>query len=404
MLQRKLNVFISHPSPRLTDYQPHGDGLVAWEFVSRLARRGYLIHVAASEVHLATQPGPNLIIHRYPLKFPSLQPFEAMYRIRRVFRGLSKTVRFDVIHQLNPVVGAMSGLLLRERVPLVLGPFVQTWPPDPSRRESGPTRRGISGRSLRFLARRVDASQKRAAAALVSSNSNAASILRQHDPHNSRTRIIPLGVDTTRFFPRFDESRRTSREPSILFLANLNLRKGIYTLLEAFERVSGAVPACRLIVAGDGIEREGVRKRIESMKSRRMVSMLGPIDREGVPEVLRNCTLYCLPSYGDPFPASALEAMACGKPLAVTDAGGLANFVDDPRGGRKVPMRDSAALAEALIEMLNCSPEALDSMGRYNREVAVQQYEWESVIDQLEGVYEEVIAPDGRTSRAAGDL
>jgi glycosyltransferase involved in cell wall biosynthesis len=404
MLQRKLNIFISNPSRRLTDYQPYGDGLVAWEFVSRLAGRGHVIHVAASDVQLATKPLPNLIIHEYALRFPTFQPFEAMYRIRGVFRGLRKTVNFDVIHQLNPVIRAMSGLLLHEGVPLVLGPFVLPWPADPSRRNDQFTSRRILTRELRRLAGRINAAEQRAASALILSSPKVTSVRHLSGSANARTRVIPLGVDTRRFVPCFDESRAPTPNPSILFLANLNVRKGVYTLLDAFERVSEAVPACCLVIAGDGVEREGVRTRIESMKSRRMISMVGAIERERVADVLRNCTLYCLPSHGDPFPATALEAMACGKPLVVTDGGGLGEFVDDPRGGRKVPIRDAQALADALIEMLKCSSETLDSMGRHNRATAVQRYEWESVIDQLERVYEEVIAPDGRTLRASSDL
>ena len=80
---------------------------------------------------------------------------------------------------------------------------------------------------------------------------------------------------------------------------------------------------------------------------------------------MQSCDVYCLPSFGEPFGMTALEAMACARPVVATDAGGLRHLVAE-RGGRKVPPGDADALAAALREVL-ADPELRRAMGEHNR-------------------------------------
>jgi glycosyltransferase involved in cell wall biosynthesis len=178
-------------------------------------------------------------------------------------------------------------------------------------------------------------------------------------------------------------------DPVILFLANLNYRKGIFTLLEAFERVVEAVPACRLWIVGSGKDEAAVALRVGRMPSADRISIKGSAERDQVPALMRACTVYCLPSYGEPFGLAALEAMACGKPVVATAAGGLAHLVP-PRGGRTVPPRNPARLAGALTEIIR-SPSLARSMGQYNRRLVEREYGWSRIGHRLERIYLEII-------------
>jgi L-malate glycosyltransferase len=386
---RALNIFISHPSPFLTDHQPHGDGLAAWEFVSRLARRGHKVHIAAAAFDINGDLPPNLAIHPYRLRAPlaAMRPLEAMVKIRAIFKRLARIAPFDLIQQLNPVYPGLSAGLLRTGVPLVLGPFIPAWPRSDTA-PGGSIRRGWRSAFDRIV-ERANLAQERAAAALILSTQGAASALREPERCGPRMFVLPYGVDTQRFAPAPEGSPSDSL--SVLFLANLYPRKGIYTLLEAFEAVAAAIPRCRLDIAGDGPEADGVRRKIAAMQSRARIRMIGAVSRDQVAEVMRSCAVFCVPSHGEPFGLTALEAMACGKPVVATDAGGLAYLVDAPRGGRKVPVGDADALATALIEILR-EPGLAESMGRHNRCFAVEHYDWEGVIDRLEKVYGGVLS------------
>lgn len=386
---RALNIFISHPSPFLTDHQPHGDGLAAWEFVSRLAARGHKIHVAAAAFAIKGDLPRNLTIHPYRLRAPlaAIQPLEAMVKIRAIFKRLARGAPFDLIQQLNPVYPGLSAGLLRTGVPLVLGPFVPAWPGSDAA-VSGGIRRGWRSAFDRII-ERANLAQERAAATLILSTQAAASALREPERCGPRMFVLPYGVDTQRFVPALEGS--LSDGPSVLFLANLYARKGIYTLLEAFETVAAAIPQCRLDIAGDGPEAAGVQRKIAAMPSQARIRLIGPVSRDRVADVMRSCAVFCVPSHGEPFGLTALEAMACGKPVVATDAGGLAYLVDAPRGGRKVPVGDPDALATALIEILR-EPGLAESMERHNRRFVVEHYDWERVIDRLETVYGGVLS------------
>ena len=186
----------------------------------------------------------------------------------------------------------------------------------------------------------------------------------------------------------------------MLFLANLRAHKGIFVLLDAFARIAAEVPDARLLVAGGGRESEEVRRRVRTSPALRRVELLGEVERERVLGVMRGCAVYCLPSFDEPFGMTALEAMACAKPVVVTNAGGVRHLVDD-KGGRRVAPGDACALATALREVL-LDPALRRAMGEHNRALVEERYSWTRVVDRLEGLYHEAIEdPTGSRPRGA---
>jgi glycosyltransferase involved in cell wall biosynthesis len=93
---------------------------------------------------------------------------------------------------------------------------------------------------------------------------------------------------------------------------------------------------------------------------------------------------------------TALEAMACARPVVATAAGGLAHLVPEG-GGRLVAPGDAAALAAALEEVL-ADPARARGMGELGRAEVERRYSWSRVGDRLEEVYAEA-ARERRRSR-----
>jgi glycosyltransferase involved in cell wall biosynthesis len=170
----------------------------------------------------------------------------------------------------------------------------------------------------------------------------------------------------------------------ILFLGRLVREKGVFTLLDAFARLGH--PTARLRIAGGGDGLDIVRRRAAGMAR---VELPGPVSRELVPDEMAACSIYCMPSLGEPFGLGALEAMACGRPVIGTAAGGLAHLVP-PDGGRLVTPGDAAELAAALDELLR-GPAALAAMGLANRRRAAAEHGWDRIAARLEGHYESLI-------------
>ena len=113
--------------------------------------------------------------------------------------------------------------------------------------------------------------------------------------------------------------------------------------------------------------------------------------------------MLCVPSFGEPFGMTVLEAMACARPVVATDAGGPAHLVTDG-GGRRVPPGDPAALAGALEEVLG-DPGRQAAMGAHNRRLVEERHAWPRVVDRLEAAYADALAdprPALRPGRGAG--
>jgi glycosyltransferase involved in cell wall biosynthesis len=381
-----LSIFVVHPSAMLTDHLPHGDGLAAHSFIAGLAARGHRLHVAAEGIDLAGDLPANVTLHRLGRErtLPGERRLGYAMRVRALLARLQREVGFDVAHQLNPVDVGLSLFLPRTSVPLGLGPYVPHWPPaEIGLRDS--LRQRLGGGAVDALRRSISALQERRATLLLVSTPAAAERLRLTGP--ALVRELPYGIDTGRF--RAAEPGEGSDGP-ILFLAGLEPWKGVMTLLDAFEQVAGDVGGRRLAIGGEGSLGEELRRRVAASPVGERIDLLGRVAREEVPPLLRRCSLYCLPSIREPFGISALEAMACARPVLATDAGGLRHIVD-PQGGRLVAPGDSAALATALRELLADS-ELLREMGAHNARLVRERYSSERVLTRLEAAYREAIA------------
>jgi glycosyltransferase involved in cell wall biosynthesis len=372
-----LRIFIAHPSAMLTDHRPHGDGLVANGFIRELAARGHELHIAAERVDLRVPAPANVRIHALG-RTPGLGRAGFMWRMSRLYRHLASAEPFDVVHQLNPVHAGLTLALADQPVPVVLGPYVPDWP---GFRKPG-------GALLRPLVLRANdvirAAQQRRATTVLLSTPAAATKLATRRPERLHVHELSAGIDDRAWRPSAD--RPPGRAQDVLFLANLERRKGILVLLDAFAEVAAKLPDARLMVAGDGPLSAEVRRRVASL---RRVELLGRLEHADAREVMQACSVCCLPSLGEPFGMTALEAMACAKPVVATAAGGLGHLVPE-EGGKKVATGDAKALAAALVEILS-APELQAAMGAHNRRLVEERYAWPRVVDRLETVYREAI-------------
>jgi glycosyltransferase involved in cell wall biosynthesis len=382
-MTHRRTILVAHPSALLTDSQPHGDGLAAHALISELARRGHRLHVAVPGTMDVRRPFPGeVILHRLLAPDAAWTPVTMavfMLRLRGLADRLDAREGVDVIHQLNPVATGITLGLPRRRPPLVLGPFVGEWSDAGggwARRARRALKRSVKNQVLRLQGRRADL--------LLLSTPAAAGKLPDPDAVRAKLRVLSYGIDVGRFRPG-----RPPAVPTILFLGRVEPLKGIFTLLDAFDRVAEAHPSARLVIAGAGAALPAVRARLATAAWADRVEIVGTVSRAQVPEVMAACSVYCQPSFGEPFGLGALEAMACGRPVVGTAAGGLAHLVP-PEGGRLVAPGNDRALAEALSDLL-ASPALCERIGRHNRRLAEERYAWDRIAAQLEQHYEELI-------------
>jgi L-malate glycosyltransferase len=382
-----LTIFVPHASDLLTDYLPSGDGLVAYGFIEQLARRGHTVHVVSPRIELKGPVPPG--VRFFPLaprtKIPGIARFDYMLRMRALYNRLARNVRYDVIHQLNPVNTGISLALAGVQPPIVLGNLIPNW----SMNEAGkpiPPRRALHPANI--VKSTVLELQQRLAAAILLTTPAARERLYQTKAVEHKLFMLPHGVDDAVFatHPVFEDPPAKN----VLFFANLLRRKGIFTLLDAFDAVVAAFPDAILTVAGGGDEFAAVQQDVARRPWAANVRLLGNVARGDVAELLSSASVYCLPSYDEPYGMSVLEAMAASRPVVATRGGGLGYLLASD-GAVGVPPRDSTALARALIGVLGAAPETRAAMGEANRQAVSSTYAWHSVIPRLEDIYRHVM-------------
>lgn len=165
--------------------------------------------------------------------------------------------------------------------------------------------------------------------------------------------------------------------PYVLYVGPDAFHKGHDVLLEAYRRL-GEVDYDLVLVGGRLERRRGDPSR---------AVFTGRLRGEGLAARYRAAAVVVVPStWADPCPTVALEAMAWGRPVIGSDAGGLADIVADGRSGFLVPPADADALA-AAIRALMANPPLREAMGAEGRR-RVDDFAAPRVVPQLEAVYE----------------
>jgi phosphatidylinositol alpha-mannosyltransferase len=198
--------------------------------------------------------------------------------------------------------------------------------------------------------------------------------------------IIPNGVDLNSFHPN---GRRPAdspaRGPRLLFLARLEPRNGLCTVLDAMPRILRRFPDAHLTVAGDGPWRGHYERHARSLGDR--VQFLGRVfgDR---PAHYGSADLYLCPTTRASFGVTLLEAMACGTPLVLADNVGFRAVVRDGVEAAIVPDNDPTTWADTTIALLE-DPARRDAMSRCGL-VTASRFAWPRVTDQTLAVYDRV--------------
>jgi glycosyltransferase involved in cell wall biosynthesis len=209
-----------------------------------------------------------------------------------------------------------------------------------------------------------------------------ATFLRSFAPR-ARVAVLPNAVAVPKLpDPQLEQPGR------ILFLGRLEAAKGIDELLQAVALLAPRFPQLRLALGGDG-DQARVRERAAALGIGERVELLGWMGPAARDAELARAAVFCLPSHAEGLPMSMLEAMAAGRPVVVSQVGGIPETIRDNDNGLLVPPRDVAALAAALARVLGDA--ALRArLARRARATIEEQYSLDVVGEQLGTLYREL--------------
>lgn len=189
-------------------------------------------------------------------------------------------------------------------------------------------------------------------AALITSPSRALAdvVRRRWKLRRSSIRVVPNPVDSALFTP---EPQRQQIPGRILIVGRIERAKGHDVLLEALPRIRAAAPDAHIVaVGGDGGLQEALQTRARALGIDSAVSFAGAYERSELPDLYRSASVCVVPSRFEAFGYTALEAMACGRAVVASRAGGLVEVVEDGVGGLLVDPEAPAPLADAVISLL----------------------------------------------------
>jgi glycosyltransferase involved in cell wall biosynthesis len=212
----------------------------------------------------------------------------------------------------------------------------------------------------------------------------------------NRIKLIhnPLDLEMIQILSKEDidhpwfQNKNLSKIPVIISMGRLVDQKGFPDLIRAFAVVTGRLPA-RLVILGQGKNLERLQALARKIGIDRSVWFAG--FQSNPYKYLVRSRVFVLPSYWEGFPNSLVEAMACGIPVVSTDCpSGPAEIITPTHDGLLVPMKDPAALAEAILKVLENAKLArrlADGAQRRSRDFSIG-----NIVREYEQMFQDVSA------------
>jgi glycosyltransferase involved in cell wall biosynthesis len=204
---------------------------------------------------------------------------------------------------------------------------------------------------------------------------------------NSEIYVVPNGIDLEEYNDVTQNPERKPGTKNILFVGSLYPVKGVQYLITAMKKIHEDIPDARLILVGDGVERERLVALSIQLGIQKYVQFVGKVPHKEVQTFMQQADVFVLPSLSEGFGIVILEAMACGLPIVATRVGGIPEVIKNDINGYLVEPKRPDEIAEKILILLQ-NDQLRNEISRTNV-AAVKAYAWENIVDQLEYVYKD---------------
>jgi glycosyltransferase involved in cell wall biosynthesis len=375
-----MRLFFASAATLVTDHVDHGEGLIAWNVLQGLARRGHDVVACADAFALHAQPDfEPVALGRKRLE--SIGPYTRPRAIEAEFVKRGGANAYDAIHWLFPqqeeevrlprALGACRG---------VIGPLPKPWPG--SDRQTGLRPGDLVRFPLTPLLRRRYQRELARADHLIASLPEVADALPA--ALRGKTSVAAFGIDSAP-----GEPPPLPTVPTIAFFGRLIPSKRVVELYEAFRAHRRRVPGARLRIYGSGPLEPVLRHAVARDQLEDRVAVHAALDHADVEAAMRDASLICLPSIGEPFGMVLLEAMAVGRAVVAVNTSGPRWIVADGRGGELIDPAELHALGPRMFDLL-ADPDRLAAYGRHNLEDVRTRHSWDAVLATYERAYRPV--------------
>jgi L-malate glycosyltransferase len=353
-----------------------GSGILATRLGVEFAKRGHDVHFITYERPFAVQgiDQENVHIHlvnvlEYPLfKYPPYTVALASEMAR-----VAKNEGLDVINVHYSIPHATAAYLAREITGV---PYVVTLHgSDVTILGSDPSYNIVNNHSV----------EKADAVTAVSSFMQREAYERLGIERD--VKMIPNFVDADAFSPKPCGVEECDECGGIIHVSNFRPVKRVTDLVYAMAIITKEEPKARLTLVGDGPDRHGVEKLIDSLALGGNVKMTG--FRSDIPNLMRCSDIGVLCSETESAPLTLLEGMSTGLPMVATRVGGVQEIIEDGKNGLVVPAKHPEELAQAILRLYR-DKRMRRRLGEKARKTILERYTAEKVVNQYLETFESV--------------
>lgn len=203
----------------------------------------------------------------------------------------------------------------------------------------------------------------------------------------AKIRVVNNFLDV-RAFPELSP-RPEAESKRILFICGTEaMRKGLDVVLESVRYLShDGIGTSRFVFVASN---DQIQQRVKDLQVQPYIEFRGLLSKEEMLEEYRKADLFLLPSFGEGFPNSLLEAMASGLPIIATRVGAVPEVIEDRVNGLLIDAGDPGALTRAIKQVLH-DPELRQRLGERGKEKVTTHYNVEKGVAQLDAIYAELL-------------
>lgn len=216
-------------------------------------------------------------------------------------------------------------------------------------------------------------------------------LVNEQDLPKSMIRVIKRGVDLAalKLEPTPDPGPGERRIPVVGSVGRLTPEKGHQTLIAAARRILDGGLEAHFVIVGEGEEERRLRALVKELRLESHVTFCPPM--ASLSDVYGLFDVVALPVLKSGVGATALEAMAMGKPVIASAVGEMLDLGHDGHTGVLVPEGDAGLLADRIVELLS-QPELMAQLGRQARAWVEENFQLDPMVDATRDFYKELLA------------
>lgn len=365
-----------------------GAELFAFETAKRLARKGHNISVITKRHPISFQVkewGQSIGILPEYEEIEGIKIHRVKYHNSRVFsvptfvfHASSKLKDFrdaDIVHAHLTVSSGMAAAFRKHSSkPLLLI-----------------TEQGFYRSELKYFGPLIKAALKRADHVHIVSEDLKKKI-QNFGISPEKMTVIPNGVDASAFRPSQESRSRIRKElnvgdePLAINVSRLVPKNDIVTTMRGFKRACEEVPGMKLLIIGEGPEKEALIKEAEYLGIKDSTIFLGYKPNNVIAQYYSAADIFIRTPVDEGFGIVFIEAMATGIPTIGTDVGGVPDIITNGENGLLIRAGDEQAVGEAITELVK-NRDLARKIGNEGRISVESRFSWDAITDQIESLY-----------------